>query len=878
MEDLLRSLRGLGLQAPNSEQLLELLDQEPESQRRLAQLLALQSKDDNDDSLLTKDILDAGVQALFENFARALQKEKELFKSELNALAVPKPIKTVPRKALLARQAAEIKRMQEAWAASEGYHPRLIFDGGDTYHSTTPLSQLKALSVRNLKAPARHVGSFLLCRVVSCLNLYVGCTFIVEDSAGDAVPVSVSHFTSNLKLSIAELSSLLPIGTALAIREPYLSLNHASRAGPASSKSVIGIRVDTPTDIKVLHDDDALLSDVTWKESLTLPAASPSLKHLKWLQRFSGKSYHSSDADSAAAKDAAHVFRAQGRTGAAYRVVSAQQAVNSSADAELEELQCQLLFDAGAYPEAFEAMSSTTSPSSAMATLKHKSQGLMTEAGQGCSSARVASFYFTSQLSDKARLTTADFVGPVTVRDIPGAGRGLVLTREVEPGELLLCCRAIGGSFAADEGCSGIPVIRLNLEDGLISTTTQILAATNIIHCLIDRPNLALPFLGLTAGPKLPVSKWAKQPYPLRWSNVPPSALDEKDELDIDAAYVDGVLRFNAFGPGQISRKSDPKAKISGGASSNAAASIPEMTGELGRATMPHPLPAILNHSCLPNVSSVFFGDVVTTRALHRLPTGTEIMHQYVKGEQPYAVRSAQLSKHEFKCGCTLCVLDRGDGDENVKKRQAIMGGTLPALLERSRLVMKGQGGPEKEVDVDALHDAMRSLQALVQDLQHTYSSTRGYLRPELMHVHVEIAKICNCAGSLEQSIQVSERNAMLDEFCPGFELADIFWQSYLDALAVVGVQPRQGPSASSHTSSLTCDKMPDLHFDDALACMLSIAKLYLRMEDTESAVAWTRTAFWAHECMINGGVEVFMDRWGQDETYADVLHVWQTA
>jgi FKBP-type peptidyl-prolyl cis-trans isomerase (trigger factor) len=82
MEDLLRSLRGLGLNAPRSSQLLDLITEQddPQAQKRLAQLLALGRQDEEEDVLLSKDLIDAGVQALLENFGRAVQKEKELFK------------------------------------------------------------------------------------------------------------------------------------------------------------------------------------------------------------------------------------------------------------------------------------------------------------------------------------------------------------------------------------------------------------------------------------------------------------------------------------------------------------------------------------------------------------------------------------------------------------------------------------------------------------------------------------------------------------------------------------------------------------------------------------------------------------------------------
>jgi uncharacterized membrane protein len=55
---------------------------------------------------------------------------------------------------------------------------------------------------------------------------------------------------------------------------------------------------------------------------------------------------------------------------------------------------------------------------------------------------------------------------------------------------------------------------------------------------------------------------------------------------------------------------------------------------------------------------------------------------------------------------------------------------------------------------------------------------------------------------------------------------------------------------------------MPDLHFDSAVQSMLSIAMLLIDAAP-EKALAWTRTAYWCHQCIINGGTSVFLDRWG---------------
>lgn len=192
--------------------------------------------------------------------------------------------------------------------------------------------------------------------------------------------------------------------------------------------------------------------------------------------------------------------------------------------------------------------------------------------------------------------------------------------------------------------------------------------------------------------------------------------IDDNVRPDVDAAYVDGVLRFNAFGPAQLPRRGK-----TGG-------------GQLERSTMPHPLPAILNHACLPNVSSVFFSNIVTTRALCHLPIGTEIVHQYVKGEEPLAIRTANLSKHGFPCACVLCNLDRSDGLDKCEVRARIVQGESKAILDRSALLLKNRLDGDKDIqhDDEAHKDIIDSLNALVDRINATYLFERGPLRPDL--------------------------------------------------------------------------------------------------------------------------------------------------
>lgn len=950
MEDLLKALRNIGLALPDPEQLLQLSDPDSEVQDNLARHLSLtpakndlvpdenepttndntaEASDNEDglgmDPLVDADLFKGAVQALLENYNKSIDKERDALRKEKEALSAPKRLKPVPLKALLARQAAETKkRQEEIYVASHDpesgrkrkrtYLPRQTFDGVGSYASEKPLYQLIRIDADELAAPKRFESRYILCKVASSLNIYVGCTFIGVLPSGNALPITIGHFTSNLHLSGEQLDAHLPIGTVIAIREPYVSLNHFAKGGPCQGgKSVPGVRVDTPTDVHILDRlnvaDVKLLDPTTWKVDVAQeagehfedvdsllrdPPAACNTKGCRWLQdgplsRLVASSsqekvtnlLQSLDENqkkqlSERTQSLIQSFLSENRTGAAHRELCAARLLSltlstspTSFVAQDLELEGQVLYkkcDFESSRVAFEAAlsayptSERTSAQDRILETLNAVRSAQKASALGPTHENVWGYYFDSQSYTTPRFDVQDWFGPVAIENIPGAGRGLVLTRDVEEGELLLCCKAAASSYAAEGGCRGIYLLRYTVETGVTSTTTQVLAATKSIHAMIDRPDeLTLPIMGLTAGPDVEYSRWVGRPYPAPPERTYTDAASPADQVDslvaflqtqlsvdsdqaqkwhntilegasrppIDSSYVDGVLRFNAFGPA-----ANPGDKSS---SSTTPSNDAPQDSELSRSTMVHPLPAILNHACLPNVSSVFFGDIVTTRALHPLKKGTEIMHQYVKGEQPWLIRRSQLSKHGFKCSCGICLLDERDGEEKVRERGQIIGGSLTMLQERSRIVLKSST-PQQEGKEDAEDhkDLAGSLEEMVAKVQATYHEDRGSLRPDLMKIYQLLA------------LHQSEYDW------------DAAVESELKALESIGC------ILSSEPQGRILNELPSLHFDGGITSMLTLAKLMLKKgeEKSEEARRWVEQAFYTHQCTIGGGLDIFLDRW----------------
>lgn len=185
MEDLLRSLRNLGLQAPGSSQLLELLDEDARVQQNLVKVLSLSSLTDELDeqggggggvaALMGQELLQEAVKALLDNFGKFLQRQRQTAQRE--GQGGSKRVKWPPRKALLARQAAALQRSEREQTESHGYRPRLVFDGTRSFCSTSSVASLKRVGCADLnQAPKRYQGE-LLHPILLCMPVQINVPF-----------------------------------------------------------------------------------------------------------------------------------------------------------------------------------------------------------------------------------------------------------------------------------------------------------------------------------------------------------------------------------------------------------------------------------------------------------------------------------------------------------------------------------------------------------------------------------------------------------------------------------------------------------------------------------------------------------------------------
>lgn len=846
MDALLISLHALSLLPPTPSQLLQLIEEaqssgdEETDPRALARVLSLgsynASEDQEDDSGsfglgLDRELIEDAVVEIIRTFRTELAKMTVAFELEQQRRASPIPLpKATPLHFLKLRHESAQRQAEKVNSLYGGYRPRLIFNGGPSYSSSKELSQLQPITdLSEVQVGCRLENKYLILRVESSVQFYVAATFIATAPLplGWSTPVTINHFARNPSMSTEEASQLLPTGSVIAVKEPYISPNHSL----LSSAGSIGIRIDSPTDVVLLSGPadrrmpaadafETYTTGLEWPKEVkqtkgkgkktkdgsdddanhgqpkqASTAAAPEADDLQplWLQDGPlSQARQMSKPESVLVertRDLARILLKSNRPGAAWRELSASResgafaGLDEATRSEVCELEGDILTALSAWEEAkaaYQAASTSLERSKILSGKLTSASRRLLESQQGPNpdGSTVSAVYTAHLSSSTPRLPLADWLSPaLKVQQITGAGRGLVTTRAVPAGEPLLLARSRGSSYPHDQGLEYCPILRCNLENGVMSTTTQVLATTNLIHAIVDRPELAQEILGLTAG-SLPDSPWVKAAHFAKatakidaseaWSNV---SLDRIGPIGgVNAHYIDEVLRHNAFGPGVIKRGDISTSSTNGTAPANGTAQVHsgqqrppkalldrlhrDPPSAFSRSTQPHPLPAILNHACLPNVSSVFFGDTLVTKALRDLAEDEEISHEYVRGGLEYQDRQASLSKHGFVCGCKLCQLDRQDGDDRLNQRRRLLAVQGPALFGRSDGLLGHR--EDTEANRENHQDIRTNLQDFERSFEQTYAKERGPLRPELRQTLERIARHAEREGNAATALAVS--------------------------------------------------------------------------------------------------------------------------
>ncbi|KAH9563444.1 hypothetical protein CY35_05G126100 [Sphagnum magellanicum] len=228
----------------------------------------------------------------------------------------------------------------------------------------------------------------------------------------------------------------------------------------------------------------------------------------------------------------------------------------------------------------------------------------------------------------------ADYIGPIKVVEVGhGRGRGLVLKKHVEAGELLLVSNPI--AFMQLKGFNhhrGVEVSQESIRRKVQEAFAPIFTNPHISGS--DSQKLHTLFDGET---KLPVPPANLLTSNSRGRTVPMAP--------IDTSCISRIIQLNAFngnatmGWRNLPSSADQQNKV-------------ENWGLWW-------LPSFINHSCMPNTSQILVGRALFIFASRDLQAGEEITRSYFDVFQPLQQRRDLSTKGwGFVCHCPRCKLE----------------------------------------------------------------------------------------------------------------------------------------------------------------------------------------------------------------------------
>ncbi|BGP18695.1 hypothetical protein JCM10213v2_006761 [Rhodosporidiobolus nylandii] len=599
-------------------------------------------------------------------------------------------------------------------------NPVLLMGAGATF-STSELSQLKRISD-------------------------YGISFAVEDLAGRSERLSLCHYPLHGVKTEPDLDALFPLGQILAVQEPTVKTNQDG--------SGVSVCVDSPTDLVFLQLNNPLVKSVPWTFPYPAKPLQPSFDHKTHGNNlFKQKRYLSavkaySEGLSASPSDEAtlllHLNRAQahlflGNHGSAYRESSAVlslfgEGVDASPQTRLKAklrraraLEGMRLLEKAkaAYEAVLELESSSAEGKEGVGRI----EGMLRLSRTGK--------FDWEKLEDEAEKARAEgrkpaviaagtFVGPIKVAKMKerNGGRGVVTTRAVKAGELLLAPLLGHGSDAVLTGLSYVVAVEEpfavgyrqpnNLDVALVydlrgqreNALEEYLLADAVMARMLDDPSTASFVYSLHGGDDFPPTSTASF-----GSFEKRTPICEKP-VHIDPERIEAIAVLNCHD--SEDEQHDPSAQLFLHAS-------------------------LFNHSCLPNAIFSDTGvELMIIRARQPIPAGAEVNIAYITGAAPSSRQDAvfELQFGPARCPCDYHEWCRRAGPERVNRRFRILkqqvDKTADPLIQASRAV--------KVAKKD-------ELVSYVTAMEQTYlpATPRG-VRSEMKKPYIALAEFCETA------------------------------------------------------------------------------------------------------------------------------------
>ena len=506
---------------------------------------------------------------------------------------------------------------------------------------TTPLSDLKPMKMADLKMETHHRGYKLVVKRESPVVTLVArsWTMVQDEDGSDAERLEILLHKTRYSEDVLESTK------QFIIKEPYFTLTEQGEPT---------LRIDHPSDLVICHEEgtkdwaDAAAAEKAATRFKTqgnnaLKKQDLPLAHEKYT---TGLAIAKQDIVAGENPDLARdIFRNRAYVnlllGRLDEVkTDARASLTGRDDQKSKELDSKAYYRAGSasynqsrWQEAKrffqEAQKLTPDDKDAKVQLKKIEARLREEEAGGYNLMKIR----TGLSKARSRVDAGNFIKNTVVKDSPGKGRGLYATRDLAPGETVMCEKAFCVVWGHEEDT--LTAMTYDIRDDRIRVAPVGLAKALVQKCL-NQPSQTEDLMDLFGD------------YQGEGSDV----YSNEDGPVVDIFRVHDIMSRNAFGPGsQFGEESARNAS----------------TGLWRHA-------AYINHSCLANTTKEFAGDMIIIRATEPIKAGEEIFHPY-DASLDYETRQGFLERTwGFRCVCKLCDAEKEDGQEIRDKRMELMG------------------------------------------------------------------------------------------------------------------------------------------------------------------------------------------------------------
>ncbi|KAI0129664.1 TPR domain-containing protein [Xylariales sp. AK1849] len=576
------------------------------------------------------------------------------------ALAGKPPPRNVPKEELVSTHNVHVKNLT---AAKNEPRPVKKVSLSLAYHpSIKSIRELQKMHLSELLVEVHHEDKVLILKTVTLPYHGAGIVVVVEDETGAADKLAIYNQGE------ASLLSSPPLGSVVAIREPYYKFN---------GDSDFMLCVDHPSDIILVEPADPLFP-LSFQQTIHMIAPETCLRcstegDNAFIVRNLPEAvrWYSRALDLATAEDevlTSSLLAKRAGTNLALKcygnVISDAMASKNGTchDWKAYFTAGKAAYGLGNYQDSKAYFDQALEKSPGSAGIQKEQRRCLERLREEAEGSY--DFLAMSQLVNQqnVNLDNASHFTKTRIADSPFHGRGLFASRDISPGELIFCEKAtcMPNEYNIEHNGAALYVNMVQQCSNNVPTHSKTL---ELYGGSYDRTG----FEG--------------------------KMIDGNPVIDV--FLLESIRRTNCF--------MSPHTSVQ--------AAAPGWTIQrFGLVRGLWTYGASLNHSCRPNSNRSFIGDMMISRATEFICAGEEITQIYSPPKAVWAARSEQFVQWGFKCGCRLCAAEAKSSESSHEKRRELLIAIDAFILKTKKSKHSIQASTVRTVEklikkLEALHE-----------------------------------------------------------------------------------------------------------------------------------------------------------------------------